>query len=134
MNRDQIDNQVKIFYETRSRNSAADVLALFASDAQVRLAGAVDASRIAHQTTTPDELSNTVSDLVGTWQWINVEMLSVLIEGNSAAARYIINAKHKPSGEEITAECMDQFFFDDIGKIKELIEFVDTAKVAQLDG
>ena len=134
MDREQIKNHVNNFYDTRSHNSAAEVLALFASDAQIRLAGAVDASRIAHQTTTPDELSDSVSDLVGTWTWINVDLLSVLIEGNSAAARYIIHAKHKPSGQEITAECMDQFFFDNTGKITELIEFVDTAKVAQLDG
>ncbi|MEM7001845.1 MAG: nuclear transport factor 2 family protein [Pseudomonadota bacterium] len=133
MDRTQMESLVIGFYDVRLQNKPQAILNLLAPSAQMRVAGATNASPIAHQTTTPEELRASVESLVGNWQWTNIEMLSLLIDGNSAAARYTLQTTHVPTGQKVTAEMMDQFYFDDAGNITELIEFVDTAMVAQLD-
>ncbi len=97
------------------------------------MAGSNEASSIAHHTQTTDELHASIRSLVTTWQWTGFEIHSVLVEGNSAAARYELNTVHVPTGTAFTSESMDQFYFDGDGKITEMVEFVDTARVAQLE-
>jgi len=133
MNRDQVELAVTNFFSTRMKNKPNDVLGLFAEGAKVRMAGASAASSIAHRTKTTEELRASIDGLVSTWQWIDVQIHSLLIEGNSAAVRYDIKTIHLPTGTELASEAMDQFFFDDESRITELVEFVDTARVAQLE-
>lgn len=133
MNRDEVQTALSLFYAARLQNRPDDVSARFADDALLRMAGATAASSIAQTAQTRQELSETVHQLVGNWQWQDIEILTTVIEGNVAAVRYALKTTHIPSGAEISTESLDQFTFDEQGQIIELIEFVDTAHVAQLE-
>ena len=133
MNREQTEAAVNGFFSARMKNQPSEVFETFADGAKVRMAGAQDASSIAHRTQTTEELQASIEGLVGDWKWTDLQMLSILVDGNSASARYDLSAIHLPTGTQVSTESMDQFYFNDQAKITELIEFVDTALVAQID-
>ncbi|MEM7080375.1 MAG: hypothetical protein AAF513_17290 [Pseudomonadota bacterium] len=133
MDRDQVQNALAGFFAARVQNRPEDVLEKFAQGACVRMAGASEASPIAHSAQTKDELHDSIFGLVSIWQWHDIEILATVIEDNTAAVRYQIKTTHVPTGSEQISESMDQFYFDESGKIIELIEFVDTALVAQIE-
>ena len=133
MKREAVEAAVAAFFDARLSNEADALLGRFAEGAKVRVAGATGASGIAGQTSTDAELRATVAALLCDWRWMSVEVRSLLIDGNAAAVRYTLQTTHLPTQVVSESESMDQFFFDETGRITEMIEFVDTAKVAQLE-
>lgn len=133
MSKKDIVAAVNRFFAARSSNDAGAVLALFAPGAMIRIAGAQDASPIAATASTADEMNAMAEDLISNWLWRDYRIESCVVDDNVAVVRYMHDLTHAPSGRRFRAETLDEFHFDANLLITQMIEFVDTALVQQIE-
>lgn len=132
MNREKIRKAIDALYTIRLTNEAAGCLTSFADDATFALAGGNEIRALGPPVRGKKALQPFLAQLVNVWRWIAHEPLAVLIDGQSAAVRYRLTATHVPSGKEVVTEIMDHIVFDENAKIREMVQFVDTAAIERL--
>jgi ketosteroid isomerase-like protein len=132
MHRDEIRKAVDALYTTRLTNEAEGCLRSFADDATFALAGSKELRGLGPPVRGKKALQPFLAQLVGTWRWTAHEPIAVLIDGQSAAVRYRLSATHVPSGKAVVTEIMDHIVFDENARIREMVQFVDTAAIERL--
>jgi ketosteroid isomerase-like protein len=102
--------------------------------ARVRaLAGAADASPVAMRCTDCESLRGAMAGLIAAFEVKDHQILSLIVEGQQAAAHTRVRVRATASGEEVTTEMVDLITIRD-GKIASFVEFVDTALAAKMLG
>ncbi|MEM1145056.1 MAG: nuclear transport factor 2 family protein [Pseudomonadota bacterium] len=133
MNKEDIEDATRAFLAKRLENNPGTTLEFFSENAVVHFPGSEDASAIASTVRTRAALEALIEHLFSTWRWDAVHIESLFLGKNSSVVRYRLEATHLPSGQALSTESMDEFHFDETGQISTLIEFVDTAKAAELE-
>lgn len=74
-----------------------------------------------------------IGALIDQFRFHSIERLESFIDGNRAAihTRIVVSAG---DGDPVTTELFDLWTFDDDGKVVSLLQFADTALVAQMAG
>ena len=128
---DRADDQEA--YEARRRGDADGACRFFAEDAQFTLAGAPNVSPIPVQAENRDSIRQTLAALIAGFEFLEHDILSIIVEGEEAAVHSRVRLRATPSGEEAVTELADFLTFRD-GKIVSFVQFCDTALAARLTG
>jgi ketosteroid isomerase-like protein len=123
--------QIDRIYAVRKSNDALEAGALFTDDAVFELSGSVGPGRIAVRAERNQDVAALMKTLVETWEWLDHEILDLLIDGNRAAVRYRTKQRFIPTGDVVETDLYDLVTFRD-GKISHMVEFCDTALAADL--
>jgi ketosteroid isomerase-like protein len=118
-------------YSVRKMNNAALAAELFAHDAVFELAGAAGPGRIATRVDAAEGIRSLMKSLVEAWEWIDHEILDLVIDGNRAAVRYRTRQRFIPTNQIVETDLFDLVTFRE-GKIAHMIEFCDTALATDL--
>lgn len=132
MNRKDTAQVIADLYKARLTNNAEVCLKYFSDDAVFALAGSPETSSIVKAASPETSVRKSVEALVATWDWMAREEKLAIIKGKDAATRYILKAKHAPSGKIIETEIMDHIVFDASGKISKFTQFLDTAMIERI--
>jgi ketosteroid isomerase-like protein len=74
-----------------------------------------------------------MSGLTATFEWLDHQILTMIVDGSNAAVHWRARIRVMPSGEEVETELVDVLTID-AGKIRSMTEFCDTALAARLMG
>jgi ketosteroid isomerase-like protein len=75
-----------------------------------------------------DHVREALRDFISTFDFVDRQILSEVVEGDRAAVHSCIVVRYGPTKATWSADVLDLFTFKD-GKIIELIEFADTAQI-----
>ena len=125
MDRQQMEAAVARIYETRLKNDPAAFAPLLAPHAAYNMMGEGAPPRVEGAALGPF-----LDELIRSWRFEAVDLRSLSIDGNKAAAHVRIKATFMPTGDGLDTEALDLFTFDDSGLLVECLEFVDTATVS----
>jgi ketosteroid isomerase-like protein len=131
MDRATIESILKEAYAARVRGDVEATVGFFAGDAVFALSGASHASPVALRCTDCEALRGAMAGLVQAFEFKDHEILSLVIEGEKAAAHTRVRVRSTVTGEEETTEMADLVTFRD-GKIVSFLEFCDTALAARM--
>ena len=129
--RSQVERLLTDTYAARQRGDLDAVCACFADDPCFVMAGAREASPIAVQCTDSATFRTVMSGMIATFEWLDHEVLAMIIDGATAAVHWRGRIRSTITGEEVVTELVDVIAVKD-GKIRSLIEFADTALAAKL--
>ena len=76
-------------------------------------------------------IHTTMTGLIAVFDFIDRDIISMVIDGERAAVHSRVKIKFVPAGRTVTTDLTDSFHFKD-GKIVELVEFADTALIKDL--
>ena len=130
MDRSAMETLVRRLYDARVAGDVDKILGFFAPQHQFRLAGdqTMGVAAIASGRT---EFVSMLGMLVQAWEWREVRIDNLLIDGDRAAVRHRTKMRFVPTGDLIETEICDVITFRD-GKIVDFVEFCDTARALQL--
>ena len=97
MDRSKIEDLVRQIYKTRTSNDLAAVLNLFGDNALFHMAGARGPGRVAARAEGQQNISDLLSAMISAWEWIDHQILDVLIDGHNAAVRYRARMRFVPT-------------------------------------
>ncbi|MEL7061318.1 MAG: nuclear transport factor 2 family protein [Acidobacteriota bacterium] len=119
-------------YKVRLTNEPEACIELFHPEGILRIAGEANVENIPDAAEGRPAIDVAVRTLVADWRWLELDLKSVVVEGQQAAVRYDVTVMHGPTGETLALEVMDHIRFDENFAILEFVEFLDTARVAAL--
>lgn len=130
MTRDAIESILNGIYASRKANDVAQILSYFAPDAVYRIAGDARVCPVAaaHR---GGALRETVSMLCEAFPATEFAPRRIVVDGDTAMSWVALSVVFARTGEKIDSELAHVWTFRD-GKVAELVEFLDTALVAQL--
>jgi ketosteroid isomerase-like protein len=131
MDRAQIKAIIDKAYTARKAGDVEALVGMFRPDADFRVAGAPETFPVAASARGAAEIRERVRGFVQTFQFLELEPLDLIIEGDKAARRWRAKIRHVPSGKVREMEAGDIWTFKD-GRVASLVQFVDTAMVAEL--
>lgn len=131
MDRAQIAAVVDKVYAARKAGDVEALVGLFRPDGVFRVAGAPETFPVAASARGEAEIRQRVRGFVQTFQFLEIEPLDLIVEGDKAARRWRAKIRHVPSGEVREMEAGDILTFKD-GRIASLTQFVDTAMIADV--
>jgi ketosteroid isomerase-like protein len=117
----------------RQRGDLEGVCRHFADDAVFTLAGAKEASPVVVRCTDCETLRQVMKGLIGNFEFRDIEILSMIVEGPKIAVHWRARARATPTGQEAVTELADIITLRD-GKIASFTEFCDTALAAKMLG
>jgi ketosteroid isomerase-like protein len=126
LDRSRIEALVHHVYAVRKMNNAVLAAELFASDAIFELAGSPGPGSISARVQDSDGMRAMMKSLVEAWEWIDHEILDLVIDGNRAAIRYRTKQRFIPTDQVVDTDLFDLVTFKD-DKIFRMVEFCDTA-------
>lgn len=128
MTRDEVLAIIDNAYATRMRSDAAALAAFWAPDATFEIAG--EASLIeAFPGATRSPGQPVVEELMKLVEMKSIERLQAIVEGNTAAI--LSHAEIAIAGREPFGTLLyDLWELDDDGKVRSMLQFADTAKIA----
>ena len=129
--RSHVEKLLRDAYAARQRGDVDALCAYFADNPSFALAGAREASPIALQCTDGATFRTVMSGLIKTFEWLDQQILSMIIDGSKAAVHWRGRIRSALNGEEVVTEFVDVITVEG-GKIQSLIEFMDTALAAKL--
>jgi ketosteroid isomerase-like protein len=130
-NRETMLDLIKRAYAARSRGDLEDLMAVFHPEAAFRLVGDKKALEVAGSVQGHGGLREALGGFIATFQFIERQILSELVEGDRVAVHSRLVVRYNPMNTIRTTECLDLLKFQD-GKIIELIEFADTALIRDM--
>jgi ketosteroid isomerase-like protein len=130
-NREPMLDLIKRAYAARSRGDLEDLMAVFHPEAAFRLVGDKKALEVAGSVQGHGGLREALGGFIATFQFIERQILSELVEGDRVAVHSRLVVRYNPMNTIRTTECLDLLKFQD-GKIIELIEFADTALIRDM--
>ena len=128
MDREAIKALIEQAYEARRTGDIDRILAVFHPDGKFELAGSKEVTAAVGISQGHQELRTTFTELIANFQFIQRDVLGILIDDDRVAVHSRAKLRFVPRDETLTTELLDLWKFRD-GKIVELIEFVDTALV-----
>jgi ketosteroid isomerase-like protein len=131
MDRSRIETVIKQAYAARDAGDVERLMEIFHLDASFGLAGDRAVLPVAGAVQGHPELRTTLMGLVQTFEFVEREILSMVIEGPRAAVHCRARMRFIPTNTMITTELLDLFKFDN-GQIVDLVEFADTALIKHL--
>ena len=129
--RAEIERILKEAYAARKRGDIDAILRLFSADVHFQLAGSISASPIPLRTAGASQFRGVLDRLIRTFEWVDQQILSMLIDGSRAAVHWRGKIRSAVSGETVDTELVDIVEFKD-GRIVSFVEFCDTALVTRL--
>jgi ketosteroid isomerase-like protein len=129
--RSQMEKLLTEAYAARKRGDVEAVCACFADNPSFALAGERDTSPIAVRSTDGTTFRTLISGLINTFEWLDQQILSMIIDGSKAAVHWRGRIRSTLTGDEVVTELVDVVTVEN-GKIQSLIEFTDTALAAKL--
>ena len=129
--RNQIETLLKEAYAAPKRGDVDGVCACFADNPTFTMAGAQHASPIAVRCTERDAFRSMIAGLIKTFEWLDQEILSMIIDGPKAAVHWRGRIKSTITEEEVVTELVDVVAVEN-GRIASLTEFCDTALAARM--
>ena len=131
--RAQIESLLKQAYGARKRGELEGVMKVFADNPHFELAGQREASPVALRCTDRDQFRTLLAGLIKTFEFLDHEILEMIIEGNRAAVHWRSRMRSGVTGEEVVTEIVDLVTVEN-GKIASFVEFCDTAMAARMMG
>src|SRR5262245_40942607 len=129
--RSEIERILKEAYAARKRGDIDAILRLFSVDAHFQLAGSISASPIPLRTAGASQFRNVLDKLIRTFEWVDQQIICMLIDGPRAAVHWRGRIRSTASGETVDTELVDIVEFKD-GRIVSFVEFCDTALATRL--
>jgi ketosteroid isomerase-like protein len=120
--RSQVEQLVKELHAARVAGDLERLCRVYASDARLRIAGSSDGKPIAIDAVRISSIRSWLSILVKTFRLSRYELLSLTIEGASAAAHWRVDIESKITGISIPTELVDLIEIRN-GSIASQIEF-----------
>jgi len=120
--RSQVEQLVKELHAARLAGDLERLCRVFSSDARLRIAGSSDGKPIAIDASRIARIRPWLSILVKTFRLRGYELLSLTIEGTSAAAHWRVDIESKITGIVIPTELVDLIEVRN-GQITSQIEF-----------
>jgi len=130
-NRETVLEPIRRAYAARDRGDLDYLMEAFHPDAAFTLVGDKQGLDVAGSVQGHRSLREALGGFIATFQFVERQILSELVEGDRAAVHSRLVVRHNPTNKTRTTECLDLFKFQD-GKIIELIEFADTALVRDM--
>ena len=130
MERAAIEAMIRATYDARVRGDGAAMAAHCLPDAIYRVSGDSGASPVACRHSGP-ALRNALEGLNAAMPVRELRIVSLVIDGDRAAAEIEARLVFAPTGEEFETHWCNTFVFRD-GKVAEVVEYIDTARAAQL--
>ena len=131
MDKPQIKALIDKAYAARKAGDVEALVSLFRPDGVFRVAGAPESFPVAASAKGEAEIRERIRGFVQAFQFMEIEPLDLIVEGDKAARRWRAKIRHVPSGTVYEMEAGDIWTFKD-GRIASLIQFVDTAQVADI--
>ena len=120
--RSQVEQLVKELHAARVAGDLERLCRVYAPDARLRIAGSSDGKPIAIDASRISSIRSWLSILVKTFRLSRYELLSLTIEGASAAAHWRVDIESKITGISIPTELVDLIEIRN-GSIASQIEF-----------
>jgi ketosteroid isomerase-like protein len=120
--RSQVEQLVKELHSARLAGDLERLCRVFSPDARLRIAGSSDGKPIAIDASRIARIRPWLSILVKTFRLRGYELLSLTIEGTSAAAHWRVDIESKITGISIPTELVDLIEVRN-GQITSQIEF-----------
>jgi ketosteroid isomerase-like protein len=130
-NRETVLEPIRQAYAARERGDLDNLVAAFHPDAVFTLVGDSKSLDVAGSIQGHRGLRETLGGFIATFQFVERQILSELVEGDRAAVRSRLVVRYNPTKETRTTECLDLIKFQE-GKIIELIEFADAALIRDM--
>jgi ketosteroid isomerase-like protein len=130
-NRETMLELIKRAYSARGRGDLEGLMAVFHPEAAFRLVGDQKALEVAGSVQGHGSLREALGGFIATFQFVERQILSEVVEGNRAAVHSRLVVRHTPTNTTRTTECLDLLRYQE-GKIIELIEFADTALIRDM--
>lgn len=105
--RQQIEPLLKALYAARVAGQLDPLCALFASDAQFRIAGSGDGKPIAISASRLEPIRSWLALLVKTFRLTDYTLLATVIEGRCAAVHWRADVHSKITGARVPTEFVD---------------------------
>jgi ketosteroid isomerase-like protein len=129
LSRDATIERLRAAYDARARGDKAALEGMWSPGATYRMAGA--ATLVAGFPAGPGALRPTVNELIDRFEFSDVELDGIVVDGASAVVRW--SGTVATAGKEpVRSEVCDMLTLDDEGRIAGVIEFLDTALLARL--
>lgn len=130
MDRREIETTLEAIYAARAANDAAGILTHFAPGACWHIAGQPDCCGAA-QAHRGEALRPALETMCGLFQVQDLRPGPAIIDGDRAAVAIQARFTFTPTGETVETAMADIWTFRD-GKVVEVAEYLDTARLAQL--
>jgi ketosteroid isomerase-like protein len=127
-NRETMLETVRAAYAARGRGDLDGLIAAFHPKGVFTLVGDKAALEVVGSVEDHADLREAMGGYIAAFEFGERTILSELVDGNRAAVHSRLVVRFKPQDRVWTADFLDPFEFQD-GKIKELIEFADTAQI-----
>jgi ketosteroid isomerase-like protein len=131
MDRAQIEAIIDRTYAAREAGDVEALVGMFGPGGVYRVAGATESFPMGADAKGEAAIRERVQGFVRTFQFMQIQPLDLIVEGDKAARRWRARIRHIASGEVYEMEAGDIWTFKD-GKVASLIQFVDTAQVAEI--
>src|SRR5579863_4050546 len=105
--RSQVERLVRELHAARVSGDLERLCRVYAPDARLRIAGSSDGKPIAIDASRLSSIRPWMSILVKTFRLSGYELLSLTIEGASAAAHWRVNIESKITGISVPTELVD---------------------------
>jgi ketosteroid isomerase-like protein len=129
--RSSILDTVEQAYQARESGDMAALLALCDPAVQLKIAGAGRLCGACVTLNGHEEVARGLTGLVETFGFEAVEMLDSIIDGRKAGIHWRATMRHRPTDEMFKSELYDMWTLGEDGRITSLLQFCDTALVAE---
>ena len=126
--REEMLDVIKRAYTARGDGNVKELVAAFHPEGQFNLIGDNSALHLTGSVQGEQPLLAAFGQFIEHFAFEKREILTELVDGNSAAIRSRLVIRYRPTAKVFSTEVLDLFTFRD-GKIIELIEYADTALV-----
>jgi ketosteroid isomerase-like protein len=133
VDRGTIEALLREAYEARKRGDVEGIRRCFVEHPHFELAGAAHASPVAVRAMDGEGFRAVLSGLVEAFEFLDHEILSLVVDGPRAAVHARARVRARATGEEVTTQFADIIAFEN-GRIASFVEFCDTALAAKMMG
>src|SRR5215203_4271088 len=133
MDRASVEKIVREAYAARQRGDLEATCQHFCDDAQFAVMGSPEASPVAMQENRSDGIREALGGLIAAVDFVEHEVLSVIVEDDRAAVHSRVRVRAKATGDEAVTDMVDLVRLQD-RKIASFLQFCDTALAARLLG
>jgi ketosteroid isomerase-like protein len=130
-NRESMLEVIRAAYAARGRADLDGLMSTFHPKAVFTLVGDKTALDVVGSVQGHASLREAMRGYIANFEFGGRTVLSELVEGNRAVVHSRLVVRYKPKDRVWTTDVLDLFEFED-GKIKELIEFTDTAQIKEM--
>ena len=131
MTKEEIEKAIRKLYAARVVGNVDAMVGAMASDVDFALAGDPKASPVVGRLRGADKLRSQLTKLVEGFKFNAYEIVSVVIDGSSAAVHARANITSAVTGQTVDMDLADFIEFKD-GSVNSFLQFCDTAMAVKL--